>query len=284
MIRMVSDAGRVLRVSAAFLVFASPVSGQSVLLQIRPHVGDTLRVRLQQEVAMTSFPVGCGNSASAFQSRPKNRPASCAAIRADTIRTEIFSRAVVRRATRDATEILAITDSVRSSWGANHETLQKSRMKGPVEMRISSDGSVELGAGPASDDVRTMFGQMPATLSRKSVSVGEKWMHEMRLPLIDEPGGTGRVRSTLRLDSLNRSGEIAFISVRGVLSHGHSDGSPSETSGLLTGSMQLNRRLAWITDTYATIDVWTVVKNAASAQTMDVHTRVVQSLKVSGPR
>jgi len=109
-------------------------------------------------------------------------------------------------------------------------------------------------------------------------------MHEMRLPLIDEPGGTGRVRSTLRLDSLNRSGEIAFISVRGVLSHGHSDGSPSETSGLLTGSMQLNRRLAWITDTYATIDVWTVVKNAASAQTMDVHTRVVQSLKVSGPR
>jgi hypothetical protein len=284
MIRMVFNAGRASVVSAAFIVFASPASAQSILLQIRPHVGDTLRVRLHQEVAMTSFPVGCGNSASAFQSRPKTRSANCAAIRTDTIRAEIFSRAVVRRATRDATEILAITDSVRSSSGSGKENLQKSSMKGPVEMRISTDGSVELGAGPASDDVRTLFGQMPATLSRKSVAVGEKWNHEMRMPLIDEPGATGRVRTTLQLDSLSRGGNIAYISMRGVLSHDHSDGSPSEMSGSLLGSMRLDRRLAWITDTHATIDVWTVVKNASSGRTMDVHTHVLQSLSVTGSR
>jgi hypothetical protein len=106
----------------------------------------------------------------------------------------------------------------------------------------------------------------------------------MRMPLIDEPGGTGRVRTTLQLDSLSRGGDIAYISMRGVLSHDHSDGSPSETSGSLTGTMQLDRRVAWITDTRATIDVWTVVKNAASGQQMDVHTHVVQSLKVTGSR
>jgi hypothetical protein len=284
MIRMGSRIRSVLFVLLGLPMVAQVVEAQSVLLQIRPRVGDTLKVRLNQEVAMTSLPVGCGTSASAFQSRPKTRPANCAAIRLDTIRTEIFSRAVVRRSIKDATEILAITDSVSSSWGANRETLNKSRMKGPVEMRISTDGSVELGAGPASDDVRAMFGQMPATLSRKSVAVGEKWTHDMRMPLIDEPGGTGRVRTTLQLDSLSRGGNIAYISMRGVLSHDHSDGSPSETSGSLVGTMRLDRRLAWITDTRATIDVWTVVKNASSAQTMDVHTHVVQSLNVTGSR
>jgi hypothetical protein len=55
-------------------------------------------------------------------------------------------------------------------------------------------------------------------------------------------------------------------------------------SGSLLGSMRLDRRLAWITDTHATIDVWTVVKNASSGRTMDVHTHVLQTLSVTGSR
>jgi hypothetical protein len=48
--------------------------------------------------------------------------------------------------------------------------------------------------------------------------------------------------------------------------------------------MQLDRRLAWITETHATIDVQAVVKNSTTGQPMDVHTHVVQSLKVTGSR
>ena len=153
-----------------------------------------------------------------------------------------------------------------------------------MEIRVPTDGSVEIGSGTVSDELRTMFGQMPATLSQKPVVVGEKWIHEMRVPLPDEPGAMGRVRTTLRLDSLSRNGDIAYISMRGVLSHDHTDGTTSETKGSLTGTMQLNRRLAWITDTQATIDVWAVVKNVSSGKLMDVHTRVVQSLEVTGSR
>ena len=266
------------------LLVASAVQAQSVLLQIRPHVGDTLKVRLDHEVAMTGMPVGCGGQAGAFRSRPKAAPANCSDIRDMTTRMEVFSRAIVRRATRDATEILAITDSVMTSPGAGRPKLKQPTPKSPVEIRISTDGGVELGAGPASDEVRTLFGQMPATLSRKAVAVGEKWIHEMRVPMPDEPGARALVRTTLQLDSLGKNGQIAYISMHGVLSHDHSDGSTSETTGSLAGTMQLDRRLAWITDTHATIDVWTVITNISSGKPMDVHTRVVQSLSVTGSR
>lgn len=266
------------------LLVAQVVEAQSVLLQIRPRVGDTLKVRLNQEVAMKGMPLGCGSQASTFKSRPKTAATNCSDVREMTTRMEVFSRAIVRRTTREATEILAITDSVTTSPGQGQPRMKQPTPKSPVEIRISADGGVELGAGSASDEVRTLFGQMPATLSRKPVAVGEKWIHEMRVPLPNEPGARALVRTTLRLDSLGRNGQIAYISMHGVLSHDHSDGSTSETSGSLTGTMQLDRRLAWITDTHATIDVWAVVKNVSSGKPMDVHTRVVQSLSVAGSR
>ncbi len=268
----------------AFLLAPTLALAQPVLLQIRPRVGDTLRVRLDHEVVMTGMPRGCGGQTGAFRNRASVSSANCSDVRTMTTRMEVFSRAIARRATRDATEILAITDSVMTSPGAGQPRLKQPTPKSPVEIRISTDGGVELGAGPASDEVRTLFGQMPATLSRKPVAVGEKWIHEMSVPLPDEPGSRALVRTTLQLDSLGRNGDIAYISMRGVLSHDHSDRSTSETSGSLTGTMQLDRRLAWITDTHATIDVWAVVKNVTSGKSMDVHTRVVQSLKVTGSR
>jgi hypothetical protein len=152
-----------------------------------------------------------------------------------------------------------------------------------VQIRISSDGGVEIGAGAAGDDMRALLGQMPPTLSRKAVAVGEKWVHEMRVPLPGEPGAVGRVRTTFQLDSLGRNGQTAYISMRGALSHDHSDGSDSETTGTLVGTMQYDRRLSWITETHATIDVWSVLRSPPgekSEKPMRVHTRVVQSLRV----
>jgi hypothetical protein len=284
MIRMGSRMRSTFVTLPGFCLAAAAAPAQSVLLQIRPHVGDTLRVQLEHEVTMTGMPLGCGGRAGAYRDRPKPVAANCADVREMGSRMEVFSRAIVRRATHDATEILAITDSVTTTPGPGRPRLKQPTPKNPSEIRISRDGGVELGAGSASDDVRTLFGQMPATLPRKAITVGEKWIHEMRVPMPDEPGARARVRTTLQLDSLGRNGEIAYISMRGVLSHDHSDGSTSETSGSLTGTMQLDRRLAWITDTHATIDVWTVITNVSSGKPMDVHTRVVQSLKVTGSR
>lgn len=275
------------RISAVVVLTSVSISleAQPVLLQVKPQVGDTLRVKLTQEVAMTGAPRGCSNQTAALRAQPKPSAATCADVRSMTTAMEVYSRAIARRASGSGTEILAITDSVLTMVrGPNQKRTKQPVPRSPVEIQISTDGTVELGAGQASDDLRALFGQMPATLPKKKISPGEKWMHEMRVPLPDEPGATGLVKTTLQLDSLSRNGDIAYISMRGVLSHGHSDGSTSETSGSLTGTMQLDRRLAWITETHATIDVEAVVKNASTGQPMDVHTHVVQSLKVTGSR
>jgi hypothetical protein len=280
---MGSKAARGLAATAGLFVTAATAGAQSVLLQLRPRIGDTLHVKLEQQVEMTGMPPGCKDQPVTTRMRPTAGPTACASVRTVNTEMEVFSRAIVKKTMRDATEMLAITDSVRTSTGkrgaANRTTRQPSS-RTPVEIRISSDGGVEIGAGPASDEVRTLFGQMPPTLSRKSVSVGEKWVHEMRVPLTSEPGAIGRVRTTFQLDSLGKSGEIAYISMRGVLSHDHSDGSDSETTGSLAGTMQFDRRLSWITETHATIDVWSMVKSPPAGQPMRVHTRVVQSLRV----
>ncbi len=287
MIPMGSRSGRAIFAGAVVCVAARGIGAQPVLLQIRPHVGDTLRVRLDQDVEMTGMPSGCGNQQGFTRSRLKVVPSNCSDQRAMTTRMEVFSRAIARSASRDATDILAITDSVRTSSGKPGSSAPAKRRPtspAPAEIRIFTDGAVELGAGPASDETRTLLGQMPATLSKKAVAVGEKWVHEMRVPLTGEPGSTARVRTTFQLDSLGRDGEVAYISLKGVLSHDHSDGSDSETSGSLTGTMQLDRRVAWITETHAVIDVWSAVKARGSGNPMDVHTRVVQALSVSGTR
>jgi len=257
------------------------------MLQIRPRVGDTLHVSLEQEVEMTGMPAGCGGQQNALRTHAKSGSASCSDTRTMTTRMQVYSRAIARRATRDATDMLAITDSVLTSTekrGPLRHAADQTSPHTPVELRIATDGSVEVGAGPASDEMRALLGQMPATLSRKPISVGEKWVHEMRVPLAGEPGAMGLLRTTFQLDSLKRNGDVAYISMRGTLSHDHSNGSESETSGSLTGMMRFDRRLGWITDTHATIDVWSEVTSRSSRKPMDVHTRVVQSLHVSSAR
>lgn len=284
---MGSSVARGLVLAALMSIVTSSAGAQSVLLQIRPRVGDTLRVQLEQQVEMTGMPQGCGGQQIGLRARVKSSPANCGDTRTMTTRMEVYSRAIARRATHDATDILAITDSVLTSTdkrGPLHRATNPRLQRAPVEIRIASDGEVEVGAGPASDEMRTLLGQMPATLSRKAVAVGEKWMREMRVPLAGEPGATGLVRTTFQLDSVRRGGDIAYISMHGSLTHEHANGSDSETSGSLTGSMRFDRRRGWITDTHAMIDVWSEVTSPSSRKPMEVHTRVVQSLHVSSDR
>ena len=94
----------------------------------------------------------------------------------------------------------------------------------------------------------------------------------------------GMVRATFRLDSLGRNGDIAYISMKGTLSHDHRDGSNSELEGWMSGTMQLDRRLAWITDTRAIIDVESMVRPATGGQPMRVRTKITQVLRARSAR
>ena len=255
---------------AALLLPASVAQAQPVLLQIKPHVGDTIAVRLNQTVDMTGTSV---------------RGASTS--RRMTTVTEVFSRAIVQSVSGDHLMVLAVTDSIRMSTARGTRPGPPKRVRGregSMNLKLSTDGGAEVIDSDASEELRAMFGQMPAMLSKKAVAVGGKWTREMRIPIAGEAGAMGLVRATFHLDSLGRNGDIAYISMRGTLSHDHRDGSNSELDGWMTGSLQLDRRLAWITESRAEIDVTTIFRAPAGADAMRVRTRVTQLLKAAPSR
>jgi hypothetical protein len=263
---------------AALAVMPAGLEAQAILLQIRPRVGDTLVVKLDQKVEMSGAPMNC------TLKRPREKDSdSCATLsRHMTTVSEVFSRAIVQSMSGDKANVLAITDSVRTAASRGTVTGRPRRVQGregAMRMKVSADGGAEVVDEDASEELRSIFVQMPAMLSRNPVKVGGKWTREMRIPIAGEAGAMGLVKATFRLDSLGRNGDIAYITMRGTLTHDHRDGSNSELDGWMTGSIELDRRLAWITGTRAEIDVTSVYHPSAGSEPMRVRTRVTQVLK-----
>jgi hypothetical protein len=82
---------------AICLTRAELARSQAVLLQIKPHVGDTLHLRLDQQTELTGT---------------RGRGAS-ASVTTMTTTMRVFSRAIVERSAPTATYVRAVTDSVR---------------------------------------------------------------------------------------------------------------------------------------------------------------------------
>jgi len=248
------------------LAAVTAADAQPVLLQIKPHAGDTIAVKVEQRLEITG---GSGE-----------------AMRRLTTVTQVFSHAFVTRTTSRGAEVTALTDSIRTATFAGGRTppLKRATVKDPsMRLRFSTDGGAELLEGGRSAHLATAFGPMPATLSGKAVSEGDSWDREMRIPINGEDGAMGRVHARFHLDSLGRNGDIAFISMNGKLSHDHKDGSTSELDGSMTADIQLDRRLGWITDTRAVIDVTSTVRGR-DGQPMKIRTKVTQQLKATPER
>lgn len=278
---------RIVFTTAALLASApfGAAWAQPVLLQIRPRVGDTLVVRIDQKVEMTGVPADCvtGYARTRRPATPDAPVRPCADVmRRMTNVMEVFSRVIVTDAWADGARVVAVTDSIRTSasvGGARPAAPRRARGRSvPMDLRVGTDGGTEVVNGAATERTRALFGQMPATLSRKPVAVGEQWTRQMRIPISAEAGATGLVTATFRLDSLGRKGDVAYISMRGTLSRDHTDGSGSGLDGWLSGTLQLDRRLAWITETRAVIDVESTVQPASGGPRMRVRTRITQLL------
>jgi hypothetical protein len=256
---------------------------QPVLLQIRPHIGDTLRMHLSQTVEITGTTQGARTDS----------------MRSMTTSIEVFTRAIAQQSTSNGTVMQAITDSVAmtpASEGSLADLRRRTMQARPVRMRVSTDGAMELvGDGDSNSELRHIFGEMPAVLSRTAVSVGDKWTREMQIPLSSEPGAVGAVRATFQLDSLGRNGDVAFISLRGTISRINTPGAAPAgpgygTSGQLSGTIQIDRRLGWITDSKSSIIVRSTItatpskKGEADRAPMQVRTKITQWIRVMRTR
>ncbi|HEX6626893.1 MAG TPA: DUF6263 family protein, partial [Gemmatimonadaceae bacterium] len=270
-------------IAAAFCVQSA--AGQSVLLQIRPHIGDTLRMHLSQSVEMTGTNKSRGRDSTTTM----------------TTSIEVYTRAIPNQWTSTGTLMQAITDSIKmtpTSQASIEDLRRRSMQARPVWLRVSTDGAIEIvdDADPNSE-LRHLFGEMPAMLARKAVAVGEKWSREMQIPLSGDPGTVGEVKATFRLDSLGRNGDIAYISMQGTMSRANAPSGQAQptsrgymTSGTLSGTIQIDRRLGWITDSKSSIIVRSTIaqpparKGEPQSAPMQVRTKITQWIRVMRER
>ncbi|HET6760915.1 MAG TPA: hypothetical protein VFH13_02395 [Gemmatimonadaceae bacterium] len=219
-------------------------------------------------------------------------------VRSMTTSIEVFTRAIAQRWTSSGTLMETITDSVAmtpASPSALAELRRRAMQGKRVLLKVSMDGAMELvDDADTNSELRHIFGEMPAVLSRSTVSIGDRWTREMQIPLSSEPGAVGSVRATFRLDSLGRNGDIAYISMRGTMSRINTPGAAPAgpgygTTGQLNGTIQIDRRVGWITDSRSTIIVRSTIaanpaKGEAERAPMQVRTKITQWIRAMRAR
>jgi uncharacterized protein DUF6263 len=244
--RVVSLVRRLTASAALVTSVAVLAHAQNVMLQIKPKVGDTLRLRIEQEMEIS----GVG----------KVRDADTTM----TMRSSMLmlSRSIVVHSDNEGTIVRSITDSVAVDMGATDprvaslsDQARRALQGKEVRVRFSRQGSATVvEADPdIPRDLQSVFSQLPATFPRYQVSVGSTW--KQRIPIPD--AGQGQIAGTLeavfRLDSLTQRGKHAHISMRGTLTRDSTasaipGGARMTMTGTVTGFMILDRGRGWVTD------------------------------------
>jgi hypothetical protein len=263
------------------LTRAITAGAQSVLLQIRPHVGDTLHLRLDQQTELTGT----------------RRLGSTESVTTVTTTMRVFSRAIVEKSAPTATYVRAVTDSVRLTTSderaRNLEEAARRALEGrEITLRISPDGTISLAdtTTDSSRDVAEAVSLMPAAFPRGPVEVGYTWSRDMPLPgggRVAPGGGSASawLHTKFKLDSLSRYGTIAYISMRGEMNPDPDPGArdasgPMLVKGSVTGTMLVDRARGWLTESQFTIVAHTIVHVPGSEDTvMRFETRVTQRMK-----
>lgn len=263
-------------VAALCAAAAGDLPAQTVVLQIRPHAGDTLRMRLDQESEMTGV--------------RQTLKGEMSAMVLTTMR--MFSRAVVEANSEHGTTVLAITDSVRLTTTDDHSktaaTAAESQMRGQkARFRVLPDGSMSVVADGdnGQGEVSQVVSLMPATFPKGAIKVGESWIREMPLPAGMQLGAqlSGKLHVTFRLDSLARGGDWAYVSMRGEMQPATGPGSSSGTvleRGMVNGTMLVDKKRGWLTESWFNIVVSSVQSFAPSSGllSMRMQTRITQHM------
>ena len=260
----------------AMLVAGGVARAQTITLEIKPHPGDTIRMRLDQQSEMSGV------------RRTESGESSALVVNG----MRMFSRAIVENAPGPGTTVLAVTDSVLMSTSDDRSrsaVLQaEQQLRGQrVRFRVFPDGTVGLAGtiGKPPRDVAQVVSLMPAAFPRAPIKVGESWMRDMPLPAGDQLGAqiSGKLHVTFRLDSLTHSGEWAFVSMRGEMEPATGPGAAEESTlerGYVNGTMLVDRRRGWLTESWFNIVVNSTATPPASSGvlSMRMQMRITQHM------
>jgi len=269
------------RLSVAMLILmAVNARAQRLQLELRPKVGDTLRMRLDQVTEMSGSRKG---------SSPKQS--------VTTMR--MFSRAIVESTDQVAALILAVTDSVDVTSTDEHARALGREVVRQLEgrsmrLRLSPDGTVGVvqKSLEVPKEVSDIVALMPASFPRDSVSVGDSWTREMpiaRGSSLGAPVG-GIVRANFHLDSLSRGGDVAYVSMQGTLEQNPAPATSEATlSGSVNGNMVVDRRRGWLSESRFLVQMRSTVTRktatgAVSAAPMQFRMKITQHMRVFDKR
>ena len=262
--------------AASLLAAQSPATATgAVLLEVRPHVGDTVAARLEQSVEMTGTRRIAGHD-------------STARVMSSML---MLARTVVESVAPDYSVVMMRTDSVQLSSTDDHAGEMRAEaeraLRGTTSrLRLLPNGTAEGLDGSVGVDGAALLAVMPGTLPDDPVSVGGRWTRTMTIPAMNAAKGAGQVKTTFRLDSVTAGGRLAWISMKGTLRRDESAplaGSGERAgalSGSLVGGMTLDRRRGWIVATWTDMTVKsTVTTPGAPNAPLHVTVRVMQRMR-----
>ena len=284
-----------LPLAVPIMLSAGSLSAQRVLLRIHPHAGDTLHMKLEQRFEMSSDASQPPPASHPHSSPPSNAfAAPTTAGGAGSLMTAtmlICTHTVILASTATGTDLQSITDSVSiaPAFAATLPmfTQTKRALEGKtVLLHMGVDGAMTLSrdAHGASDTAAQAvpFAQIPAVLPAKPVQVGDSWARDLLVPLGAARGKDGLIRITFHLDSLGPDAAIAYISMHGTFSQDHGKDvskTAGQSSGTLVGTMQVDRRLEWLTDSRMTVTLTSVVIPPGGTETRHVRVKITQWLR-----
>jgi hypothetical protein len=260
---------------------ASAQEGSGTLLRLHPRFGDTLRTLLEQQTEVTMMPPG----------------KSAAPLRSVTMTLAIHSRTIVRSVQPTSTTVLTVVDSSKVTSSDIHGATMMADAQRALDgqkliVELAADGTVASARDArgvlVTRNVAAAMASMPAVFPLKPVAVGETWTREMPLPSASSLGtkGSGRVRAVFQLDSVQRGGAVAYVSMRGEIVPDRATAPLQDLSGAITGTMQLDRVRGWLTDSRFVITLRSVIEPgvASGLAPMRFLTKVTQRLRTMDKR
>ncbi|MBL0169114.1 MAG: hypothetical protein IPP90_00085 [Gemmatimonadaceae bacterium] len=284
-----------LAVSAFSNAHAQTAAGRSesvpagVSLIVRPRVGDTLWLQMEQTIEVSSRPTRTP--------LPDYGPRRARASTRIT-RLLLYAHSLVEASDLSVTTLLATTDSMAMGAGTPSATRQPQLLPLPmdgrqVRVRVTPDGAMRVNdPPPGAMELGATLAAMPGMLPAETVRVGDRWERDIVLPSLPVSGyrADGIVRARFRFDSLTRGGRDAWISMEGSL---HRDGTSRDlpagtrviTAGTMHGVLVVDRQRAWIVDARTVMDVQSEVSSGpgSAAAPVMLDLRIRQRVRVSAP-
>ena len=274
-------------------------------LVVRPRVGDTLWLHLEQTMETRSGPVmesrngsvGAGAASSArtpSSSAPEYGPvrerwtAQSTFMRLNAHSTVVFSDS-------RTTALMVVTDSLSLRAGSGGQLgparpVALAAGERRTRVNVTPDGAMTvMNPGAGSARLAAGLAGMPPMLPARPVAIGDNWERDVPLPSLPMTGvrTDGIVRAQFRFDSLTRGGRLAYISLTGTLRRAGAardlpPGMEVATSGVLRGYLIVDRTRGWITEAETVIEVQSEVTPRAGdtvkARALDI--RLLQRMRV----